>query len=52
MKREMLVNNYSGYDQNREGHVALVGICGGLQSRFHAGEVGLQKKSASWLKGG
>jgi len=35
-EREMLANNYSGYDE--EEHVALVGVCGGLQAKFHAGE--------------
>jgi len=38
-EKEMLAKGYAGYDRHKEEHEALVGICGGLQAKFHAADL-------------
>jgi len=37
-EKEMQAKNYAGYVAHKAEHDALVGICAGLQTKFHAGE--------------
>ena len=50
-EKEMLAKNYAGYDQHKAEHVALIGICGGLQTKFHAGEAEVTKEVGQLVKG-
>ena len=50
-EKEMLAKNYSGYDRHNEEHVAFVGIAGGLQTKFHAGEADVTEEVGQLIKG-
>ncbi len=50
-EKEMIAKNFSGYDAHKAEHVALVGICGGLQSKFHAGEAEVTEDVGQLVKG-
>ncbi len=50
-EKEMLAKNYAGYDRHKEEHVALIGICGGLQTKFHAGEADVTEEVGQMVKG-
>ncbi len=50
-EKEMLAKNYAGYDCHKEEHVALIGICGGLQTKFHAGEADVTEEVGQMVKG-
>ena len=49
-EKEMLANNYAGYDRHKAEHVALIGICGGLQTKFHAGEAEVTEEVGQLVK--
>jgi hemerythrin len=48
---EMLAKNYAGYDAHKAEHTALIGICGGLQAKFHAGEAEVTEEVGQLVKG-
>ena len=50
-EKEMLAKNFDGYDRHKAEHVALIGICGGLQAKFHAGEVEVTEEVGQMVKG-
>ena len=50
-EKEMLAKNYAGYDRHKAEHVALIGICGGLQTKFHAGEADVTEEVGQMVKG-
>lgn len=50
-EREMLAKSYAGYARHKEEHEALIGICGGLQAKFHAGEAEVDEGVGQLLKG-
>ena len=50
-EKEMIAKNYSGFDRHKEEHVALIGICGGLQAKFHAGEAEVTEEVGQLVKG-
>lgn len=50
-EKEMLAKGYAGYDRHKEEHDALVGICGGLQAKFHAGEAEVDEGVGQLVKG-
>ena len=50
-EKEMLAKNYAGYDRHKAEHVALIGICGGLQTKFHAGEAEVTEDVGQLVKG-
>jgi hemerythrin len=37
-EKEMIAKGYGGYDRHKAEHVALIGICADLQTKFHAGQ--------------
>jgi hemerythrin len=37
-EKEMIAKGFGGYERHKAEHVALIGICGDLQKKFHAGE--------------
>lgn len=49
-EKEMLANNYDGYDQHKEEHTKLLEICGGLQSAFHAGDAEVTEEVGNMVK--
>ncbi len=49
-EKEMLANDYSGYDRHKEEHVKLLEICGGLQTAFHAGEAEVTVEVGNMVK--
>jgi hemerythrin len=49
-EKEMLAKNYAGYDRHKAEHVALIGICGGLQTKFHAGEAEVTEEVGQLVK--
>ena len=49
-EKEMLAKNYAGYDRHKAEHEALVGICGGLQTKFHAGEAEVTEEVGQLVK--
>ena len=50
-EKEMIAKNYAGYDRHKAEHEALIGICGGLQTKFHAGEAEVTDEVGQLLKG-
>jgi hemerythrin len=50
-EKEMIAKNYGGYDRHKAEHVALIGICGGLQTKFHAGEAEVTEEVGQMVKG-
>jgi len=50
-EREMLAKGYTGYDRHKAEHEALLGICGGLQTKFHAGEAEVDEGVDQLVKG-
>ena len=50
-EREMKAKGYAGYERHKEEHVALLGICGGLQTKFHAGEADVTEEVGQMVKG-
>jgi hemerythrin len=47
----MVAKKFSGYEAHKAEHVALIGICGGLQSKFHAGEAEVTEEVGQLVKG-
>jgi hemerythrin len=50
-EKEMVAKNYAGYDRHKAEHEALIGICGGLQAKFHAGEAEVTEDVGQLVKG-
>jgi len=50
-EKEMLAKNYAGYDRHKAEHVALIGICGDLQTKFHAGQAEVTEDVGQLVKG-
>jgi hemerythrin len=50
-EKEMLAKSYGGYPRHKEEHDALVGICAGLQAKFHAGEAEVDDGVGQLVKG-
>lgn len=50
-EREMQAKGYSAYARHKEEHDALVGICAGLQTKFHAGEAEVTDEVGQMVKG-
>jgi hemerythrin len=50
-EREMQAKGYAAFDGHKAEHVALVGICGGLQTKFHAGEAEITEEVGQLVKG-
>lgn len=49
-EKEMLAKNYAGYDAHKAEHEALIGICAGLQTKFHAGEAEVTEEVGQMVK--
>jgi len=49
-EEEMVAKAYSGYDAHKAEHEALIGICGGLQTKFHAGEAEVTEEVGQLVK--
>jgi len=50
-EREMVAKGYEGYTNHKAEHEALIGICGGLQTKFHAGEAEVTEEVGQMVKG-
>ena len=50
-EKEMQAKGFSGYAKHKEEHDALVGICAGLQTKFHAGEAEVTDEVGQMVKG-
>ena len=50
-EKEMVAKSFTGYDRHKEEHVAFVGIAGGLQAKFHAGEADVTEDVGQLIKG-
>jgi len=50
-EREMVAKGYEGYTNHKAEHEALIGICGGLQTKFHAGEAEVTDEVGQMVKG-
>ena len=50
-EKEMLAKGYADYERHKAEHVALIGICGGLQTKFHAGEADVTEEVGQMVKG-
>jgi len=50
-EREMQAKGYAGYERHKEEHVKLLGVCGGLQEKFHAGEAEVTEEVGQMVKG-
>ncbi|MEQ1635834.1 MAG: bacteriohemerythrin [Methylococcales bacterium] len=50
-EKEMQAKNYAGYARHKEEHEALIGICAGLQKKFHAGEAEVTDEVGQMVKG-
>ncbi|MGZ8225200.1 MAG: bacteriohemerythrin [Methylococcaceae bacterium] len=50
-EREMQVKGFSGYAGHKAEHDALVGVCAGLQQKFHAGEAEITEEVGQMVKG-
>ena len=50
-EKEMIAKAYSGYERHKQEHEALIGICGGLQTKFHAGEAEVTEEVGQLVKG-
>lgn len=49
-EKEMIANNYEGYDAHKEEHTKLLDVCGGLQKAFHAGEAEVTVEVGTMVK--
>jgi hemerythrin len=50
-EQEMLAKSYADYPAHKAQHDALVGICAGLQTKFHAGEAEVTEEVGQMVKG-
>jgi hemerythrin len=50
-EKEMQAKNFTAYPQHKAEHDALVGICAGLQTKFHAGEADVTDEVGQMVKG-
>jgi len=50
-EKEMQAKNYAGFPVHKAEHEALVGICAGLQTKFHAGEAEVTEEVGQMVKG-
>ncbi len=50
-EREMQAKNFDGLTNHKAQHDALVGICAGLQAKFHAGEADVTEEVGQMVKG-
>lgn len=50
-EREMQAKGFAGFDAHKAEHVALVGICADLQTKFHAGEAEVTEEVGQLVKG-
>ena len=50
-EKEMQAKGYAGYDRHKAEHVALLGICGDLQTKFHSGEADVTEEVGQMVKG-
>jgi len=50
-EREMQAKGYANYEAHKAQHDALVGICAGLQTKFHAGEAEVTEEVGQMVKG-
>jgi hemerythrin len=50
-EKEMQAKNFAAYPQHKAEHDALVGICAGLQTKFHAGEADVTDEVGQMVKG-
>ena len=50
-EREMAAKGFAGLDAHKAEHEALVGICAGLQKKFHAGEAEVTEEVGQMVKG-
>ena len=50
-EKEMQAKGYAGYERHKAEHEALIGICGGLQTKFHAGEADVTEEVGQMVKG-
>ncbi len=50
-EREMQAKGYADYEAHKAQHDALVGICAGLQTKFHAGEAEVTEEVGQMVKG-
>lgn len=50
-EKEMQAKGYAGLARHKEEHDALVGICAGLQAKFHAGEAEVDEGVGQLVKG-
>ncbi len=50
-EKEMQAKNFPGFAAHKAEHDALVGICAGLQAKFHAGEAEVTEEVGQMVKG-
>lgn len=50
-EKEMLAKNYDGYTAHKAEHEALIAVCAGLQTKFHAGEAEVTDEVGQMVKG-
>lgn len=50
-EKEMEAKGYAGLAAHKAEHEALVGICGDLQKKFHAGEADVTEDTGALVKG-
>lgn len=50
-EREMTAKGFAGFDAHKAEHEALIGICAGLQKKFHAGEAEVTEEVGQMVKG-
>jgi hemerythrin len=50
-EKEMQAKNFAGLAAHKAEHDALVGICAGLQTKFHAGEAEVTEEVGQMVKG-
>jgi hemerythrin len=50
-EREMQAKGFAGFAAHKAEHDALVGICAGLQAKFHAGEAEVTEDVGQMVKG-
>ena len=50
-EKEMQATNYAGLAVHKAEHEKLIGVCGGLQTKFHAGEAEVTEEVGQMVKG-
>ena len=50
-EKEMEAKGYAGLAAHKVEHDALVGICAGLQAKFHAGDADVTEETGAMVKG-